>query len=114
MKNRGFSLPEVMVALVLFALGSGALVELQGKLARSARQQQEFRLLWRRVSEQVEPVPLPLPVGWRVSRQETPRLGCVSISATVITPGGRRGTLSRLHCARGVQAGATDVKGLPL
>ncbi|BDH44750.1 prepilin peptidase-dependent protein C [Salmonella enterica subsp. enterica serovar Choleraesuis] len=112
MKEQGFSLPEVMIAMALFAAGIVALSGFQNGLAKSAKAQQEYRMLWRLASQQADLEPPPVPSGWQANRQETFKDGCVSISATVISPGGRQGTISRLYCAAGAQSGAADVKGL--
>lgn len=101
--SHGFSLPEVMVAVLVFAIGIVALGNFQARLAQSAGQQQAYLQLWQRVREQVEPSPPSLPPGWQRFRQETFQGECVRIRVTVTDPGRRQGSLEQLHCARRAQ-----------
>ncbi|STM37303.1 prepilin peptidase-dependent protein C [Escherichia coli] len=38
------------------------------------------------------------PANWQVNRMQTSQAGCVSISVTLVSPGGREGEMTRLHC----------------
>ncbi|XPE39980.1 prepilin-type N-terminal cleavage/methylation domain-containing protein [Shigella flexneri] len=38
------------------------------------------------------------PVNWQVNQMQTTRAGCVSINVIIISPLGRQGQMTRLHC----------------
>ncbi|EOC0102343.1 prepilin-type N-terminal cleavage/methylation domain-containing protein [Cronobacter sakazakii] len=97
-RQAGFSLPEVLVSLVLFIIIIGALRGYYQVLAQGFLNQCHYRQLWRFASQQAEINPPPLPEGWKATRVETSVAGCVSISVIVSSPGGRQGQLRRLHC----------------
>ncbi|EJJ0545587.1 prepilin-type N-terminal cleavage/methylation domain-containing protein [Cronobacter sakazakii] len=97
-RQAGFSLPEVLVSLVLFIVIIGALTGYYQVLAQGFLNQWHYRELWRFASQQAEINPPPLPEGWKATRVETSVAGCVSISVIVSSPGGRQGQLRRLHC----------------
>ncbi|MCT4702781.1 prepilin-type N-terminal cleavage/methylation domain-containing protein [Enterobacteriaceae bacterium H20N1] len=97
-KQSGFSLPEVLCSLALFAVVMMALLGYHRVLQQGFQAQWQFRYLWRLAVEMSEPlVPDPLP-EWKVIRQQTSEAGCVSIAVTITSPAGRSGQLSRLHC----------------
>lgn len=100
-KEAGFSLPEVLVSLVLFVMVSTALSGFYQRLAEGFQAQWQYRQIWRFASEQAEIAPPPLPAAWKVTRVETSTAGCVSISVIVTSPTGRQGQMTRLHCPTG-------------
>ncbi|KAB0886111.1 prepilin-type N-terminal cleavage/methylation domain-containing protein [Cronobacter muytjensii] len=97
-RQSGFSLPEVLVSLVLFIIIIGALTGYYQTLTQGFLHQWHYRQLWRFASQQTEISPPPLPEGWKATRVETSVAGCVSISVIVSSPGGRQGQLRRVHC----------------
>lgn len=99
-RQSGFSLPEVLCSLVLFAIVMMALSGYYRVLQQGFQAQWQFRQLWRLAVEMSEPqVPDPAP-EWNVIRQQTSAAGCVSIAVNITSPAGRTGKLSRLHCAQ--------------
>ncbi|ELY5937609.1 prepilin-type N-terminal cleavage/methylation domain-containing protein [Cronobacter malonaticus] len=97
-RQTGFSLPEVLVSVVLFIVIIGALTGYYQVLAQGFLHQWHYRQLWRFASQQAEIDPPSLPEGWKATRVKTSSAGCVSISVLVSSPGGRQGQLRRLHC----------------
>ncbi|WP_126354790.1 prepilin-type N-terminal cleavage/methylation domain-containing protein [Cedecea lapagei] len=99
----GFSLPEVLFALALFAMVVTALMGYHRVLQQGFVSQWQLRQLWRVAREQTEPgVPAPSEL-WNVRQQQTSSLGCVSIDVTVTSPEGRSAQLLRLDCPRSEQ-----------
>ncbi|MBV8041204.1 prepilin-type N-terminal cleavage/methylation domain-containing protein [Pluralibacter sp.] len=98
--EQGFSLPEVLLSLMLLVMVVSALAGYQKNLAVGAAELQQYRQLWRYASEQTLPQVDALPAGWRQTRMQTSRQSCVSITVTIATPTGRQGQMSRLHCPR--------------
>jgi prepilin peptidase dependent protein C len=98
LKQRGFSLPEVLCSLALFAMVMAVLLGYHRVLQQGFQAQWQFRQLWRLAAEMSEPgAPEPLP-AWKITRQQTTAAGCVSIAVNITSPMGRSGQLSRLHC----------------
>lgn len=99
-REAGFSLPEVMVSIILLVMVITALSGYQQALFKSTVMQSQSRQVWRYAMYQVEDPPaISLPEGWQVMRATTPVDQCFRVSVTVISPSGRQGALSRLHCA---------------
>ncbi|MBB1202890.1 prepilin-type N-terminal cleavage/methylation domain-containing protein [Enterobacteriaceae bacterium 89] len=98
--QQGFSLPEVLLSVVLMVMVITALAGGMNALLTGGQQLSQYRLLWRAASEQSNQFPPVLPTGWQQSRVQTSQQRCVSITVTVTTPMGRQGTLSRLHCPK--------------
>ncbi|WP_249226362.1 prepilin-type N-terminal cleavage/methylation domain-containing protein [Entomohabitans teleogrylli] len=98
-RQRGFSLPEALVSLVLLVLVASALAGYLSGLQRGAASQRQAQLLWRYVSQQTALSPPPLPEGWSVSRIQSAQGDCRAVSVQVIAPDGRQGQAYRLHCA---------------
>ncbi|MGL5239823.1 MAG: prepilin-type N-terminal cleavage/methylation domain-containing protein [Kluyvera ascorbata] len=98
LRTRGFSLPEVILAMALMVLVVTALGGYYRALATASAQLSQYRQLWRYAWEQTQPQPTVLPEGWRSQRVQTTSQRCVSISATITTPMGRQGRMMRLHC----------------
>ena len=97
-RQRGFSLPETVLAMALMVLTVTALGGYQRGMAQGIVQLNQTRQLWRdawRYSQLSAP---PSPARGQVSRMQTSRQGCVSISVTLVSPGGREGEMTRLHC----------------
>ncbi|MGG7447506.1 prepilin-type N-terminal cleavage/methylation domain-containing protein [Kosakonia oryzendophytica] len=94
----GFSLTEVLLAMVLMVMVVTALGGYHRALASGFASASQWRQLWRCTWQQAQPTPPPLPPGWRVQRLQTTAEGCVSIHVTVISPVGRQGQMTRLFC----------------
>ena len=58
----------------------------------------QYRQLWHHAWNQSQLSTNVLPAGWQASRGQTTLAGCVSITVTLISPLGRRGEITRLHC----------------
>lgn len=101
LKEAGFSLPEVLISMVLLIVVIAALSGFYRSLAMGFQAQWQYRQLWRFASQQAEIAPSTLPAGWNVTRVQTSTAGCVSISVIVTSPTGRHGQLARLHCPSG-------------
>jgi prepilin peptidase dependent protein C len=97
-RQQGFSLPEVLLSVVLMIMVVTALSGLQSKLAVGAVQLSQYRQLWREAWRASLLHTIATPEGWSAHRVQTSRQRCVSITVTITTPAGREGQLSRLHC----------------
>ncbi|HAT1571037.1 TPA: prepilin-type N-terminal cleavage/methylation domain-containing protein [Kluyvera cryocrescens] len=97
-KSQGFSLPEVMLAMFLMVSVVTALGGYYRGLAAAGLQLQQYRLLWRYAWEQTQRQAATLPDDWQSQRLQTSSASCVSINATIITPMGKQGRMTRLHC----------------
>ncbi|MCX8956874.1 prepilin-type N-terminal cleavage/methylation domain-containing protein [Erwinia psidii] len=93
--QRGFSLPETLVALLLFTLSFTALLNYQLMLAQGAQQQIQQREAWRQAWLRFEGYQAP---DWRTSLEKENVQGCLMWTASAISSGGRRAVLSQLHC----------------
>ncbi|EGE3796083.1 prepilin-type N-terminal cleavage/methylation domain-containing protein [Shigella flexneri] len=95
LKNQqGFSLPEVMLAMVLMVMIVTALSGFQRTLMNSLASRNQYQQLW----QQTQLRAISPPANWQVNRLQTSQAGCVSISVTLVSPGGREGEMTRLHC----------------
>lgn len=101
-KAQGFSLPEVLCALALFALVMTVLLSYHRVIQQGFQAQWQMRQLWRLAVELAEPGAPGPPAGWKLNRQQTTAAGCVSITVNITSPAGRSGQLSRLHCPVGM------------
>ncbi|MDX6039870.1 prepilin-type N-terminal cleavage/methylation domain-containing protein [Scandinavium lactucae] len=97
-REQGFSLPEVLLSVVLMMMVVMALSGLQSHLATGAAQLIQYRQLWREAWRQSQLHSGSAAAGWQLNRVQTSRQRCVSITVTITTPSGREGQLSRLHC----------------
>ncbi|MBJ3813828.1 prepilin-type N-terminal cleavage/methylation domain-containing protein [Shimwellia pseudoproteus] len=96
--QRGHSLPEVLVAMVLLLLVVTALAGYQrGLLYGLDSWQQGYRLAYMLEGQLADP-PAPLPDGWRRDHQQIPQGGCTRQQVTLLSPQGRQARLSALHC----------------
>lgn len=98
LKSRGFSLPEVILAMLLMVMVVTALGGYYRALAAGNTQLNQYRQMWRYAWARTQQLALPLPEGWNSQRVQTSSQRCVSINATITTPMGRQGRLTRLHC----------------
>ncbi len=96
--QRGFSLPEVMLAMVLMIGIVTALSGHQRALMNSFIIRSQYQQLWRHAWQQTQLYPFSSPVNWQVNRMQTTGAGCVSISVKISSPLGRQGQMTRLHC----------------
>jgi len=97
-KQRGFSLPEVLLSMVLMVMVVTALGGYHRALASGFATASQWRQLWRVTWQQAQRDAPALPPGWQVRRGQTMTEGCVSISVSVISPVGRQGQMTRLFC----------------
>jgi len=97
-RQRGFSLPEVLLAMVLMVMVVTALAGYQRALMSSFIIRSQYLQLWRQSWQQTQLRSFSPPADWRVNRMQTTQAGCVSISAKLFSPLGRQGQMTRLHC----------------
>ncbi len=97
-KQRGFSMVEILLAMMLMVMVVTALAGYHRVLASRFITLDHYRLLWRHAWNQTQLTATSLPAGWQSSREQTTHAGCVSISVTLISPSGRQGQMMRLHC----------------
>lgn len=97
MKNQqGFSLPETLVALLLFACSLTALMHYQLALAKGFQLQAQQREAWRYALQRFEGYQ---PDDWQSSVvQQMGPANCPLLTATVISPLGRQAQLALLQC----------------
>ncbi len=97
-REHGFSLTEVLLAMLLMVMVVTALGGYHRALASGFTSASQWRQLWRYAWEQAQPEATSLPPGWKVQRGQTTTGGCVSIDVTVTSPAGRQGNMVRLFC----------------
>lgn len=97
-KQSGFSLTEVLLAMVLMIMVATALGGYHRALLVSFTTTSQWRQLWRTGWQQAQQQPAQTVPGWQVRRGQTTNQGCVSINVTVISPMGRQGQMTRLFC----------------
>lgn len=97
-REQGFSLTEVLLAMLLMVMVMTALGGYHRALASGFASASQGRQLWRYAWQQAQPNASPLPLGWQVLQGQTTTEGCVSINVTVISPVGRQGKMTRLFC----------------
>lgn len=97
-KEKGFSMVEVLLAMMLLVMIVTALAGYQRALAARFTLFNQYRQLWHYAWNQAQLSTTALPAGWQVSRVQTTHSGCVSITVTLFSPLGRRGEITRLHC----------------
>ncbi|ATO31918.1 potassium:proton antiporter [Dickeya dianthicola] len=102
----GFSLPETLVAALLFAVSLVGLLQYHQVLQQSLLHQMQQRQAWRLAHQQLETEGAggvsslrSVPAGWRVSREEQRHPpACRRVAVTVVTPYRYRAVLSRWFC----------------
>ena len=92
-RQRGFSLPETVLAMALMVLTVAALGGYQRGMAQGIVQMNQTRQLC--FSQLSAP---PLPARGQVSRMQTSTQRCVSITVTISMPVAKRVQMTRLHC----------------
>lgn len=97
-RQRGFSLPDVLLAMLLMVMVVTALSGYQRALMNSFVVNGQYLQQWRHAWRQTQLRPLSPPDNWRVNRMQTTQAGCVSISVQLVSPLGRQGAMTRLHC----------------
>lgn len=97
-QQQGFSLPEVLLAMVLLIMVVTALSGYHRVLVKGFQEYTHYRQLWRNAWQQSAPEAGQAPEGWQVKRVQTSTAGCVSISITMTSPLSRKGQMSRLYC----------------
>ena len=97
----GFSLPEVILAMVLMVMVVTALSGYQRALMNGFFIRSQYLQLWRQGWQQTQLRSFSPPVNWQVNRMQTIQAGCVSISVTLSSPQGRQGKMTRLQCPNG-------------
>ena len=97
-RENGFSMVEVLLAMMLLVVVVTALSGYHRVLAARFTSFNQYRQLWHNVWNQSLLEADALPDGWQVKRVQTTQSGCVSITVTLISPLGRRGEMTRLHC----------------
>jgi prepilin peptidase dependent protein C len=97
-KTRGFSLPEVLLAMLLMVSVTMALGGYFRGLANGSQQLNQYRQLWRYAWVQAQQQPPAMPENWASRRAETTSQRCLSINVIITTPMGKQGQMTRLHC----------------
>ncbi|WP_414164721.1 prepilin-type N-terminal cleavage/methylation domain-containing protein [Superficieibacter sp. BNK-5] len=97
-RQKGFSLPEVLLAMALMILVVTALAGYHRALATGSAALNQYRQLWRSAWQHTRLQDGSTEDGWRVNRVKTTRQRCVSISVTLTTPVGKQGQMTRWHC----------------
>lgn len=97
-RQRGFSLPETLLALVLLIMTITALAGYQRGLANGFMQLNQYRQLWRDAWRFSQLHPPAVADNRQVSRMQTSVQRCVSITVTITMLAARRAQMTRLHC----------------
>lgn len=95
-KQRGISLPETLIALLLFSLCFTALMHYQLAQAKGFQIQLQQREAWRRAWLRFEGYEA---AGWQTTLgKKMGPAGCQLLTSTVVSPTGREATLQQLRC----------------
>ncbi|HAW3799842.1 TPA: prepilin-type N-terminal cleavage/methylation domain-containing protein [Escherichia coli] len=86
--QRGYTLIETLVAMLI-------LVMLSASGLYGWQYWQQSQRLWQTASQARDYL---LYLREDANRMQTSQAGCVSISVTLVSPGGREGEMTRLHC----------------
>lgn len=97
--QQGFSLPETLIALLLFALCVSGMMHYQLAQARSFQMQMQQREAWRMAQQRLEG---HQPEGWQTELSQQPFVsGCQLALASATSTLKRQASLTRLHCEEG-------------
>ncbi|HAT1622717.1 TPA: prepilin-type N-terminal cleavage/methylation domain-containing protein [Raoultella planticola] len=96
--EKGFSLPETLLAMMLLVMVVSALGGYQRGLASGFIQLNQYRQLWRDAWRYGQMTPPEMPPGGSVTRLQTSAARCVSITVTITMPVDKRVQMTRLHC----------------
>lgn len=96
--EKGFSLPETLLAMTLLVMVVTALGGYQRGLANGFIQLNQYRQLWRDAWRYGQMNPPETPPGGSVTRLQTSAARCVSITVTITMPAAKRVQMNRLHC----------------
>nr|WP_038381479.1 prepilin-type N-terminal cleavage/methylation domain-containing protein [Pantoea sp. IMH] len=100
-EQHGFSLPEMLVALLLFATGTTAMMQYQLALDKGFQLHAEQREAWRQAWQYLD---APLSSGWQGTLRVQPGpAGCSLLASQVTGPAGRSAGLTLLRCAPAAQ-----------
>ncbi|EIW9477416.1 MULTISPECIES: prepilin-type N-terminal cleavage/methylation domain-containing protein [Klebsiella] len=97
-RQRGFSLAETLLAMALLIMTITALGGYHRGLASGAAQLNAYRQQWRDAWRLSLLVPSAQPYKGQISRVQTSRQSCVSITVTITMPAAKRVQMTRLHC----------------
>ncbi|WEF29008.1 prepilin-type N-terminal cleavage/methylation domain-containing protein [Klebsiella aerogenes] len=96
--QRGFSMAETLLAMVLLIMVITALGGYHRGLSVGVTQLNHYRQQWRdawRFSQLVSPA---RPARGQISRLQTSTQSCVSIMVTITMPADKQVQMTRLHC----------------
>ncbi|QKJ88486.1 prepilin peptidase dependent protein C [Paramixta manurensis] len=97
-RQSGFSLPEILLSLLLFSIGLVALLHYNQALTAGFLMQWQQRQAWRYAALRLEGYE---PAGWRTLLSESGRIAaCRLVTVRVISPRGREARLDSLYCER--------------
>jgi len=95
-RQRGFSLAEVLFALLLFSLSLTALLQYQRVLTQGFALQWQQRQAWRYAAQRIEGLAVE---GWQTElQQQSGPEGCVLLTAQARGVLGREARLTTLRC----------------
>lgn len=97
-RERGFSLTETLLAMMLLMMVITMLAGYQRGLASGFMQLNHYRQAWRDAWCYSQLQPPDNRVSGTVSRLQTPVADCINITVTITMPVGKRVQITRLHC----------------
>ena len=109
-RQRGFSLPEVLIAALLFAVSLLGLLQYHQVLLQSFQRQWQYRQAWSLARQHLEVFAAtgrmdaglpPLAPGWRRETSlSSPQPACQRLVVRIQTPQQQWAELSRWYCMR--------------
>lgn len=96
--QRGFSLPEVLVAMVLMVMIVTALSGYQRVLMHSFALRHQYLQIWRQAWQQTALYPFSPADDWKANRMQTTHRDVSASASRWFHPSGRQGQMTRLHC----------------